>query len=508
MSTVRLEMKEIVKEFPGVRALNNVTFTANNGEVLALLGENGAGKSTLMKILSGVYPYGTFEGEILINGTPVKFVNTREAEKAGIAIIHQELNLIPGLSIAENIFLGREPKSISFLGAIDWERMRKETQELLDRLKLSYRPDDLISALSVGQQQMVEIAKALSINADILVLDEPTSALTDSEVAKLFEIIRELKTAGVTLIYISHKMDEIYQIADRITVLRDGSSVGSALIGEVNRNQLVTMMVGRDISQMFPKIVQTPGQPVLRVKDYSLKKPDNSGYLLQNISFEVRAGEVLGFAGLMGSGRTELVKSLFGAMDTKAEGSMEVSGKSITVKSPGEAILAGIALVTEDRKESGLVLNMSVRENTSLPSLKKLSSRLGVIKQVEEENLAQQYIRELRTKTPNSQAIVNNLSGGNQQKVVISKWLATNPKVLILDEPTRGIDVGAKVEIYQLINKLTAAGVAVIMISSELPEVLGMSDRILVMREGRIAGEMSRDEATQEGIMQFATGGV
>ncbi|PWK16038.1 sugar ABC transporter ATP-binding protein [Tumebacillus permanentifrigoris] len=503
---IKLEMKGILKEFPGVRALNNVTFTAERGEVLALLGENGAGKSTLMKILSGVYAHGTYEGEILVDGQVCKFANTREAEHAGIAIIHQELNLIPGLSIAENVFLGREPKTK--FGTIDWKRVHRETQELLVRLHLPFRPTDLVSALSVGQQQMIEIAKAISIKAEILVLDEPTSALTESEVEKLFAIIRELKAQNVTMIYISHKMDEIEAICDRITVLRDGSSVGSALIGDVTRNELITMMVGRDISQMFPKVEQEPGAVLLSLQNYSVKKSQGNGYLLQDINLQVRAGEVVGLAGLMGAGRTELVMSLFGALGLKSEGSVQVSGRTVHIQAPSDAIREGLALVTEDRKESGLVLSMNVRENTSLVSLQSLSSRLGKLDHKREQALAQRYINELRTKTPSAEANVNNLSGGNQQKVVLAKWLANNPKVLILDEPTRGIDVGAKVEIYQLINQLTAAGCAVIMISSELPEVLGMSDRILVMAEGRIAGELPRAQATQESIMKLATKGA
>ncbi|MBL0387342.1 sugar ABC transporter ATP-binding protein [Tumebacillus sp. ITR2] len=501
---IKLEMKGILKEFPGVRALNDVTFTANKGEVLALLGENGAGKSTLMKILSGVYPYGTYEGDILVDGKVCQFANTRAAEHAGIAIIHQELNLIPGLSIAENVFLGREPKKF---GTVDWKRMHRETQALLNRLRLPFRPTDLVMTLSVGQQQMIEIAKAISIQAQILVLDEPTSALTDSEVEKLFDVIRELRAEGVTMIYISHKMDEIETICDSITVLRDGTSVGSAATRDVTRNELIAMMVGRDISQMFPKVVSEPGEVLLAIKDYSVKK-STDGFLLHNVNLDVRAGEVVGLAGLMGAGRTELVMSLFGALGLKAEGIVEVGGRAVNIQTPRDAIQAGLALVTEDRKESGLVLSLSVRENTSLVSLRSLSSRLGILDHKQESVLAQRYIEELRTKTPSAEVNVNNLSGGNQQKVVLAKWLATNPKVLILDEPTRGIDVGAKVEIYQLINQLTAAGHAVIMISSELPEVLGMSDRIFVMSEGRIAGELSRADATQESIMKLATKGA
>lgn len=503
---IKLEMKGILKEFPGVRALNNVTFTAERGEVLALLGENGAGKSTLMKILSGVYPYGTYEGEILVDGQVCKFATTREAEHAGIAIIHQELNLIPGLSIAENVFLGREPKTK--FGTIDWKRMHRETQELLTRLHLPFHPTDLVSTLSVGQQQMIEIAKAISIEAQILVLDEPTSALTESEVEKLFTIIRELKAQNVTMIYISHKMDEIEAICDRITVLRDGSTVGSALIGDVTRNELITMMVGRDISQMFPKVEQSPGEVLLALDHYSVKNAQGDGYLLHDINLQVRAGEVVGLSGLMGAGRTELVMSLFGALGLKSEGTVQVAGRTVNIQTPRDAIREGLALVTEDRKESGLVLSMSVRENTSLVSLQSLASRLGTLDHKQEREMAQRYISELRTKTPSAEVNVNNLSGGNQQKVVLAKWLATHPKVLILDEPTRGIDVGAKVEIYQLINQLTAAGRAVIMISSELPEVLGMSDRIFVMAEGRISGELSRAEATQESIMKLATKGA
>ena len=508
MSAVKLEMKGIVKEFPGVRALNDVTFAARQGEVLALMGENGAGKSTLMKILSGVYPHGTYEGDILVDGQVCRFANTRAAEAAGIAIIHQELNLIPGLSIAENVFMGREPKTFGLLGLIDWDKMHRETQLLLDRLRLPFRPTDLVGDLSVGQQQMVEIAKALSIRAQILVLDEPTSALTESEVAKLFEIIRELKQSGVTMIYISHKMDEIFAIADRVTVLRDGTSVGSDEIAQVTSNSLVAMMVGRDITQMFPKVVHEPQGVVLQVEHYSALKKDGAARLLDDVNFHVRAGEVVGFAGLMGAGRTELMMSLFGALGLKTEGSVKLNGRPLSIRTPRDAIQAGIALVTEDRKESGLVLSLTVKENTSLASLQSLSSRLGVIHEGREEAVAQDYIRELRTKTPSSASIVNNLSGGNQQKVVLAKWLTTRPNVLILDEPTRGIDVGAKVEIYQLINQLTADGVAVIMISSELPEVLGMSDRIYVMREGRIAGELARGEANQENIMHLATRGA
>jgi D-xylose transport system ATP-binding protein len=508
MSASKLEMKGIIKEFPGVRALNDVTFAAWPGEVLALMGENGAGKSTLMKILSGVYPHGSYQGEILVNGAVCQFANTREAEAAGIAIIHQELNLIPGLSIAENVFLGREPKSFGLFGMIDWDKMHRETQALLDRLRLPFRPTDLVGELSVGQQQMVEIAKALSIQAQVLVLDEPTSALTESEVAKLFEIIRELKQSGVTMIYISHKMDEIFAIADRVTVLRDGASVGSDVIANVTSNSLVTMMVGRDITQMFPKVVHEPQEVVLQVENYNAVKKDGATRLLDDVSFHVRAGEVVGFAGLMGAGRTELMMALFGALELKTEGTVKLNGQPLSIRTPRDAIKAGIALVTEDRKESGLVLSLTVKENTSLSSLQSLSSRLGVIQEAREEAGAQDYIRELRIKTPSSTSIVNNLSGGNQQKVVLAKWLATKPKVLILDEPTRGIDVGAKVEIYQLINQLTAEGVAVIMISSEMPEVLGMSDRIYVMREGRIAGELARAEANQENIMHLATRGA
>ncbi|KEO85178.1 sugar ABC transporter ATP-binding protein [Tumebacillus flagellatus] len=502
---IKLEMKDILKEFPGVRALNDVTFSANRGEVLALLGENGAGKSTLMKILSGVYPYGTYEGDILVDGQVCRFANTREAERAGIAIIHQELNLIHGLSIAENVFLGREPKTK--WGTIDWKRMHGETQALLDRLHLPFHPTHLVSTLSVGQQQMIEIAKAISIQAQILVLDEPTSALTESEVQRLFDVIRELRREGVTMIYISHKMDEIEAICDGITVLRDGSSVGSARIGDVTRNELIAMMVGRDISQMFPKAESVPGDVILSVQNYSVKKSPDT-YLLQDINLDVRAGEVVGLAGLMGAGRTELVMSLFGALGLKAEGTVRISGTRVNIQTPRDAIQAGLALVTEDRKESGLVLSMNVRENTSLVSLQTLSSRLGKLDHKREHGLAARYIEELRTKTPSAETNVNNLSGGNQQKVVLAKWLATQPKVLILDEPTRGIDVGAKVEIYQLINQLTQAGHAVIMISSELPEVLGMSDRIVVMAEGRVAGELARADATQESIMKLATKGA
>ncbi|WP_029098524.1 sugar ABC transporter ATP-binding protein [Brevibacillus thermoruber] len=497
MSDYLLEMKEISKSFPGVKVLDGVQLNLKRGEVLALMGENGAGKSTLMKILGGIYQRDG--GTIVVKGQTQENMTPDIAAKRGIAIIHQELNLIPHLSIMENIFLGRE-FTYGKSGFVNWSRMRTEAKRWLEQLAIDLDPATPVGELSVGQQQMIEIAKALSMQADILVLDEPTAALTNREIAALFDVIAALKRKGVGMIYISHRMEEIFQISDRITVLRDGRYVGTVRTAETSLDELVKMMVGREITDRFPKVEVKPGEERLRVENLTVRGK------LSGISFSVRSGEIVGVAGLMGAGRTEMAKALFGAERIDG-GAIFVDGKPVRISQPIDAIRAGIALVTEDRKEEGLVLPLSVRENIALPNLAKLAS-LGVMNRRAEQALSDETIRRLLIKTAGGEQAAGSLSGGNQQKVVIGKWLATQPKILILDEPTRGVDIGAKKEIYDIMNRLAQEGVAILMISSELPEVLGMSDRVLVMHEGRITGSFSRAEATQELIMHAATGGT
>jgi D-xylose transport system ATP-binding protein len=508
MSEVVLKMEHIVKEFPGVRALDDVNFEARSGEVLALVGENGAGKSTLMKVLGGAWPYPTYRGDIFIKGESKRFHNTREAEQSGIAIIYQELNLIPELSVAENIFLDRQPTNS--LGAIDWRRLNSDTRTLLDELGISdFQAADQVKHLTVGKQQMVEIAKALSKRARILVLDEPTSALTDKEVADLFRIIRKLKQDGVCMCYISHKMEEIKEIADRVAVLRDGQSIGDVTpIADVTLDQIITKMVGRDLKDMFPASQRQRGEEILEVRNLWVEHPDLPGEKRVNkASFSAYRGEILGISGLMGSGRTELVSAIFGAHPGATHGDVLIEGKRVELRSPTEAIDHGIALLTEDRKALGLFLDQSIAFNTTVASLQTISTRLvGVINAGRERALVEKSVAQLAIKTPDIEAAVGTLSGGNQQKVILGRWLNASPKIFILDEPTRGIDIGAKAEIYRLLDRLAEEGVAIIMISSELPEILGMSDRILVMSEGAIVAEFTRENATREAIMEFATG--
>jgi D-xylose transport system ATP-binding protein len=508
MSEVVLKMEHIVKEFPGVRALDNVNFEARAGEVLALVGENGAGKSTLMKVLGGVWPYPGYQGDIFIKGENRRFHTTREAEESGVAIIYQELNLIPELSVAENIFLDRQPTNR--LGAIDWRQLNADTQTLLDELGIrDFKPADQVRHLSVGKQQMVEIAKALSKRARILVLDEPTSALTDREVAELFRIIRKLKQDGVCMCYISHKMEEIKAIADRVVVLRDGQTIGDVTaITDITLDQIIARMVGRDIKDMFPAPARRRGEKILEVRNLDVDHPDLAGEKrVRKVSFSAYRGEILGIAGLMGAGRTELVSAIFGACPDATHGDVLVAGNRIDIRSPADAIDHGIALLTEDRKALGLFLEQSIAFNTTIASLPTISSRsIGVIDAARERALVENYVVQLGVKTHDIDSIVGTLSGGNQQKVILGRWLNASPKIFILDEPTRGIDIGAKVEIYKLLDRLAGEGVAIIMISSELPEVLGMSDRILVMREGAIVAEFMRETATKEAIMEYATG--
>lgn len=500
-----LEMKNIIKDFPGVRALDHVNFALEKGEILALVGENGAGKSTLMKVLSGVWPYPTYEGDIYLDDQLVRFDNTREAEEAGIGIIHQELNLLPDLSVAENIFLDRQP--LNKFGGIKWEELYHNAEKVLARLNMNIDPRIELGDLTVGKQQMVEIAKALSLDTRILVFDEPTSALTESEINELFIVINELRASGVSIIYISHKMEEIEEIADSVVVLRDGATIGDKIqIDQVTLDEIITRMVGRDINDLFPKKEFQKGEKTLEVKNISIPDPFNPDKkLVDNVSFAAYKGEILGISGLMGAGRTELVNAIFGVYGKKREGDIYLKGQKINIKSPVDAIDNGIALVTEDRKELGLLLDKDIVMNMTLPSIKKFSSKFAMDNHAE-RTVAEKYIDELNIKTPSPDVFVEKLSGGNQQKVVIGKWLITDSDILILDEPTRGIDVGAKTEVYRLMNQLVEAGVTVIMISSELPEIMGMSDRIIVMSEGKKTAELERSEADQETIMKYATG--
>lgn len=496
MTAQLLEMKGIDKSFSEVKVLQQAQFSLESGELHALMGENGAGKSTLMKILNGIYMRDG--GTVKVKGVEQSLSSPSAALQLGIVMIHQELNLIPHLTVMENIFLGRE-FTFGPTKLIDWRKMKRESTRFLSQLGLAIDPDTIVGELSVGQQQMVEIAKALSMNTEILVLDEPTAALTDKEIDALFDVIASLKKRGVGMIYISHRMEEIFRMCDRITVMRDGRYVGTERVQETNMDQIVKMMVGREIKDRFPKADIKIGEEKLKVEGLSQKG------ILHDISFSVRAGEIVGLAGLMGAGRTELAKALFGVSKID-RGTISVSGKAITLRKPMDAIRAGIALVTEDRKDEGLLLPMSVSDNLSMTNLTTVSS-LGFLSGAKEKQLSDKMMKQLLIKASSGAQPVGSLSGGNQQKVVIGKWLATNPQVFILDEPTRGVDIGAKKEIYDLMNKLASEGVAILMISSELPEVLGMSDRILVMHEGKISGHFTKEEATQENIMMCATGG-
>ena len=495
-----LQARQVTKTFPGVKALDRVDFQVHRGKVNALAGENGAGKSTLMKVLSGVYPQ--YEGKIFLQGREVTFSSPREAQNEGIAIIHQELNLIPYLSVAENIFLGRE--FVNRIGLIDYKRMYSETEKVLDKLNVQIDPKDSVCDLRVGQQQIVEIAKALSLDARVIIMDEPTSAISEREIGLLFDLIKSLTEQGVAIVYITHKLDELFQIADRVTVMRDGKVIGSGAIEEVTHDDVVRMMVGRDIQDFFVKAEATKQQEVLTVEQMCLNHPIHPGdYLVDHVSFGLREGEVLGIFGLMGAGRTELLETIFGMHPDQSSGQVRWHGREASIRSPKEAIDFGIGLVPEDRKQQGLILLMSVGANISLANL-KLTERFSFLSDRLEKQLATDYISRLKIRTASIWQSVENLSGGNQQKVVIAKWLATKPKVLLLDEPTRGIDVSAKNEIYKLISELAQAGLGIVMVSSELPEILAISDRIIVLAEGKKAGEFTRSQATEELVMRAA----
>lgn len=498
-----LEMKNIVKEFPGVRALDGVSFTLDAAEFHSLVGENGAGKSTLMKVLSGVYPEGTFEGEILVEDSVRHFRGIRDSESAGIAIIFQELSLVKELTVGENIFLGKEPSRFGF---INWSELYHKASKLLQDLHLQIDPRVKVGSLGIGQQQLVEIAKALSQDAKILVLDEPTAALTESEVETLFTILEKLRTRGVGMIYISHKLDEVFKMSDRITVLRDGKTVATHAAADTDKNKVIAAMVGRDVGDIFPTPEHSHGEIALKIKNltaYSADVADKK--LVDDVSFEVRKGEVLGIAGLMGAGRTELLMAIFGAWSGKYSREIEVDGRATTIDSPGDAIAKGVGFVTEDRKRFGLILDQTILDNMTLAGLRSISGKF-VTNRTRETMAARGPMASLRIKANSPLTVTGTLSGGNQQKVVLGKWLLTNPKVLFLDEPTRGIDVGAKQEIYAEINKLAKEGMAIVLVSSELPEVLGLSDRVIVLHEGKVTGEFTREEATPEKVMAAATG--
>jgi ribose transport system ATP-binding protein len=491
-----LEMRQICKSFPGVRALDKVDLTVYKGEIHAICGENGAGKSTLMKILSGAEQMDT--GEILLEGKKVHLDNPIRALHLGISTIYQELNLAPYLTAAENIFLGREPAG-TLPGFVNFTDMYRRAEQIIESLGVHLDVRLPVNRLSIAQQQMVEIARAASRESKIIIMDEPSATLTEHELASLFALMRKLKSEGIAIIYISHRLEEIFGLCDRVTVMRDGQLVSTHNVSELDRQQIIRLMVGRELNQMIPERNVPIGDPVLKVEKVSRKGK------LKDISLTVRSGEVVGIAGLVGAGRTELAKVIFGA-DPMDSGEIQFMGKPVHIDSPKKAIEIGIGLVTEDRKAEGLVLPRTVRENITLANLHNISKG-GFIQSGSERTIAEHYIKDLSIKTPSMNQIVKNLSGGNQQKVVLAKWLCTQSKFLIFDEPTRGIDVGAKAEIYNLMNTLAGQGVAILMISSDLPEILGMSDRILVMHEGRIAGELMKSEATQEKIMHLATGG-
>ena len=490
-----LEVRRITRRFPGVLALRDVDLTLYQGEVLAVIGENGAGKSTLMKILAGVLQPDS--GDILLDGHSVSIDSCRTATDLGIAIIHQELNLCDNLSAGANIFLGREPRRF---GLIDKAAIQRESQRVLQQVGLDISPDILVGSLSIGRRQLVEIAKALSTHARVLIMDEPTSSLTDEEAETLFSVIGDLRSKGVSVVYISHRLGEVKGLADRVAVLRDGENAGELSADEITRNAMVSLMVGRDISQFYARREHEIGDPVLEVEDLVIPAwPEHS------LSFTVRRGEIIGIAGLVGAGRTELLQILFG-IAPPLRGRIRVDGAALELRSPVDAIRAGLALVPEDRKQQGLVLEMTLRHNIGLPGLYHHRLTLGFVNRQREQADTEEMIARLDIKTPGADQIVQYLSGGNQQKVVLGKWLALEPRVLLLDEPTRGVDVGAKEEIYRLMEELAESGVAVLFASSEMEEILGMSDRALVMHEGSISGQLERAQLSEESIMQLATG--
>ncbi len=488
-----VELSGVSKRFPGVLALDNVSFNLKAGEILALLGENGAGKSTLMKILSGVYIKDS--GTMKIFGREIDEMNPKKAQELGVAIIHQELNMCAHLSVAENIFLGRE---ITKSGVLSNREMERQAKKVLDNLNIDISPDTIVGDLAVSKQQMVEIAKALSTNAKVLIMDEPTSALTSKEIDDLFLIIRKIRSEGCGIVYISHRLEELEHIVDRVTILRDGQFIKSMDYASTTLEEIIANMVGREIKEKFPRVQCKKGKKILEVKNL------NAGKMVRNINFDLYEGEIVGIAGLMGAGRTETTRAIFG-IDPKESGEIILDGKTITINKPLDAIQAGIVLAPEDRKKDGLCTKLSVRDNISLPNLDILCNALSIVDRKKEKSMSEKAVSDLKIKLPTTEVDAGSLSGGNQQKVVVAKWLARNSRVVIFDEPTRGIDVAAKVEIYNLMNELKEQGIGVLFVSSEMPEVMGISDRIIVMCDGKVTGEMPTNEATQDSILMYAT---
>ena len=493
MSETIVSMEHISKSFPGVKALDDVRFDLRSGEVMALLGENGAGKSTLMKILSGVYTRDG--GSMEIFGKEYGDLNPKLAQEVGVAIIHQELNMCKHLSVAENMYLGREKTRGVILSNSE---MEAEARAILDELNIGLEPQQIVGELTVSKQQMVEIAKALSTNARILIMDEPTSALTAREIEDLFRIIKDLKAKGCGIVYISHRLEELQHIVDRVTIMRDGQYITSMNFQDVTMDEMIAHMVGREIKEKFPRVSCEKGKKVLEVKHL------NAGPMVRDVSFDLYEGEIVGFAGLMGAGRTETTRAIFG-VDPKTGGEIILDGREVKIYKPEDAIKAGIVLAPEDRKKDGLCTKLSIRHNIALPNLDLICSKLGVVSSAKEQEMCSRVVKDLKVKTPNVEVSAGNLSGGNQQKIVVGKWLARDSRVVIFDEPTRGIDVAAKVEIYNLMNDLKKQGIAVMFVSSEMPEVMGIADRIIVMCDGRITGELSAQEATQNQILTYAT---
>jgi len=498
-----LEARGVTKTFPGVKALEEVSFCVAAGEIHGLVGENGAGKSTLMKVLSGVHPWGTFQGDLLLQGESQRFRAIADSERAGIAIIHQELALVPELTIYENLFLGHEVRK-GFV--IDWNETIRRAMLLLKKVRLDLHPGTKVRDLGVGQQQLVEIAKALGRDVKVLILDEPTAALNEGDCDNLLDLVRGLKQEGVTCVLISHKLKEVLRIADRVTVLRDGRTVCTLEAGELSEGDLIRHMVGRELAEIYPRRNHQPGsEKVLEVSDWQALRDGSTKPALTGINFNVKRGEIVGFAGLMGSGRTELARSLFGNPDGhRLSGALRLNGTEVRLRHPGEAIRAGLAYASEDRKGNGLILTQDVKQNITLANLRAIAKH-GIVDALAEVKAAEGYRSALAIKTPSVEQRVSALSGGTQQKVSVAKWLFAEPRVLILDEPTRGIDVGARFELYTLMNTLVAKGMSILLISSELAEVLGMSDRVYVMSAGRIAGELASAGATQEQVMHLAT---
>ncbi len=503
-----IEVDDVSVAFPGVKALDGVSFVVEAGEVIALCGENGAGKSTIGKVLSGVIPAGQYTGTVRKEGKALQSASTLDAAAEGIVIVHQELNLFPELSVSENIFIDELPGR---WGVIDTAQLRDRSRELLDLLGVDIDPDEKVKNLTVSGQQLVEIAKALARDPRVIVFDEATSSLSEPEVASLFAIIRRLQERGIAILYVSHKLDEIFEICTRVVVLKDGQFVRSAPTAETNHDEVVSWMVGRNVSDLYPvreKVLRPEGVPALEVRNWTVPSSvPGQRNLVDDVSFELARGEILGLYGLVGAGRTELLRSIFEGSESGATGGLLLHGETVRFRNPHDAIQHGLALVTEDRKHDGLVFTMNVKENLSLAAHSRLSSKLGVIREEQERGLVQQMSDRLRVKVPSIASGVKKLSGGNQQKVIIGKWLLTAPQVLILDEPTRGIDIGAKSEIYKIMHELSAQGVSIVMISSELPEILGVSDRIIVLREGRLQGAVARDEASEERLAHLAMTG-